>query len=1029
LCRIHSGEPLVTDEGYVGIDVHRAARICSAAHGGQIILSAATARLVDVDLRDLGEHRLKDLSAPQHLYQLGYADFPPLRTLNFTNLPVQATALVGRERECEEAGALLREHRLVTLVGPGGTGKTRLALQVAADATDDFKDGVFWVPLATTRDPELVESAIKQSVGVTDGLANHLAGKETLLLLDNFEQVVDAAPFLAEMLLSAAGVKLLVTSREPLRLTSEWEYLVPSLHQTEALALFAERARAVRADFKPDQAVTEICRQLDGLPLAIELAAARVKSLTPGQILERLGRRFDLLTAGARDVPARQQTLRATIDWSYELLLPEERELFARLGVFSGGWTLEAAEAFCDADLDTLQSLVAKSLVKHDGERFSMLETIREYSLERLEEAGVGLDLAASHARFFLAFAERAVPELEGSEQQTWTRRVSDEHDNIHAALEHFVRAGSSDLELRLAAAIWEFWFFRGLWQETRRVVERALASSSGLSTARVRALQAAAWIAGRQGDLQIAEALAEECLRLSRELGDPRLIGRSLRVSAAVGYWGPHPDSQRVWALTEEAVDLARSAGDLRGLAAAVNNAGTWLHGAGDHRGAADRFEESLEIARRRGDQNGIVTALLNISEPERFLAEYGRARTHLAECLTVARELGFREVVVEAVYSLACLSAAVGDYGWTAALLGAAQRQGDFGHVIELESTRKEYEQALAAARQHLGDDGFEKTFAAGREMTLDAVMDHLEKDVRPFTVPIDAATAFSLVDGLDAVHLSSFAVVGEYMRFEDGVRNALKDARQNILMGLGRPGHKRNTHLIWAAPGSGKTYFVEQVAASLNDTSYREINLARCDEEEFRAFLRELDDASAERRLRFIDECDAKPGQPWPYELLLPCLDASVSRGLPRVLVFAGSSGSNLDAMKQGMASRPKGADLLSRIPGGNVYSIEPMGIGDRVLVALSHLRAATRETGQDLSAVEKMVLFYISIEPSLGNARQLREFAVRAAERLLPGEDRVKYDHLFSPGNPENKAFWMQWQAHHRALVNRFVTVAD
>ncbi len=334
---VHTGEPFLTGEGYVGMDVHRAARICSAAHGGQVVLSDATARLVDVDMHDLGEHRLKDLSAPQHLYQLGHEDFPPLRTVNFTNLPVQPTALVGRDRECEQVGALLREHRLVTLVGPGGTGKTRLALQVAADAIEDFEDGVFWVPLAAIRDPELVEPAIARVVGVKDGLANHLASRQALFVLDNFEQVVDAASRLAELLGSAPRIKLLATSREPLRLSSEWEYLVPSMSHSEAVALFTERARALRSEFQPDQAVAEICRRLDGLPLAIELAAARIKVLSPAQILERLGRRLDLLTAGARDLPDRQRTLRSTIDWSYELLLPMERELFARLGLFSGG--------------------------------------------------------------------------------------------------------------------------------------------------------------------------------------------------------------------------------------------------------------------------------------------------------------------------------------------------------------------------------------------------------------------------------------------------------------------------------------------------------------------------------------------------------------------------------------------------------------------------------------------------------------------------------------------------------------------
>ena len=973
---------------------------------------------------------MKDLAAPEHLYQLGRGTYPPLRTINFSNLPVQPTALVGRERESEEACALLREHRLVTLVGPGGTGKTRLALQVAADAIDDFPDGVYWVPLATARDPGLVEPAMAQALGVTGGLAEALAGKDALLLLDNFEQVVDAAPRLAELLSVAPGIKFLVTSREPLRLAAEWAYDVPPLPQAQALALFTERARAMQADFEPDKAVAEICRRLDGLPLAIELAAARVKALTPGQILERLGRSFDLLSASARDIPERQQTLRATLDWSYELLIRAERTLFARLSVFLGGWTLEAAEAICDADLDTLESLVAKSLVKRAADRFSMLETIREYSIERLGRASNADELADRHAHFFLGLIEEAAPHLDEADQQTWSKRVSDEHDNVRAALDHFTATGAADLELRLAAAIWEFWFNRGLWQEARRAVERALASSSGVSPARARALNGAAWMAGRQGDSDIAMAFAAEDVRISREVGDARLLGRALRRAAAIEYWSPAADPDRVRAQTEEAIDLARSVGDLRGLAAAVNNSGVWRRGSGDHRGAADRFEESLAIAREIGDRNGIVIGLVNIANTERQLGEHQQAQAHLRECLAVATEIGHREGVVETVNSLACSTAAVGDYGWTAALLGVAQREGDFGHVVSSTgTTAEELQTARSAAEEHLGGDRFETALAAGRELSLDAVMGYLEHSSEPLPAPVDIAGSLSLVTSLESVGMHSFAVVGQYMRFDEATRNSLKDARQNILMGLERPGHKRNNHLIWAAPGSGKSYFVEQVAASLTDITYAEINLAKCEERAFRAFLDGLGEPGDQRRLCFVDECDAKPDAPWPYELLLPCLDAAVSRGSPIVFVFAGSSGSNPEGMKARMAARPKGADLLSRVPHANVYSIAPMDTGDRVLVALTHLREAAREIGHDLTAVEKMALYYICIEPRLGNARQLREFAVRAAERLLPGEDRVKYDHLFGPGNPENKAFWTQWQANHRALVNHFVAVTD
>ena len=369
---LHTGEPLLTDEGYVGLDLHRGARVCAAGHGGQVLLSQPTRDLVDVDARDLGEHRLKDLLEPQRLYQLGAEEFPPLKTLDWTNLPVQATPLVGRERELTEAVALLREKRLLTLVGPPGAGKTRLALQLAAEVADEFEH-VWWVGLQEIRDPELVEPTIAQTIGARSDLAGFLRNRRALLLLDNVEQVLGFAPRLAELVGGSSNLKLLATSREPLHLTLEQQYPVPPLPEDDAMALFSERARAVRPGFAANGAVADICRRLDGLPLAIELAAARVKVLPPDALLARLEQRLPLLTGGARDVPERQQTLRATIAWSYDLLDLHEQELMARLSVFAGGWTLEAAEAVCDCELETLASLVDKSLVRERDGRFSLL--------------------------------------------------------------------------------------------------------------------------------------------------------------------------------------------------------------------------------------------------------------------------------------------------------------------------------------------------------------------------------------------------------------------------------------------------------------------------------------------------------------------------------------------------------------------------------------------------------------------------------------------------------------------------------
>jgi predicted ATPase/DNA-binding CsgD family transcriptional regulator len=647
------------------------------------------------------------------------AAFPPLWSLNLTNLPVQPNALIGREGELTEAGALLREHRLVTLVGPGGSGKTRLALRLAADAVEGFEDGVFWVSLAAIRDPSLVEPTIAQAVGVEGTLVEHLRGRRALLVLDNFEQVVAAAPDVAELLGSAAGLRLLVTSREPLHISGECEYGVPPLAEGEALELFTARARSLGGEFEPDDAVGELCRRVDGLPLAIELAAARVKVLTPVQMLARLPPRLALLTGGPRDLPERQRAVRTTIDWSYDLLAPGERALFARLAVFAGGWTLTSAEAVCGAGLDMLQSLVDKNLVRRADERFAMLETIREYALERLEGSDDAEVQRARHAGHFLAFAEDAAPELEGEGGTAWSRRVEDEHDNLRGALEYFVGCGDADRELRLVAAIWRFWFDQGYWDESRRALERALASSSEGTADRVRALHGASWIAGRQGDVEVALSFAEEGLRLSRELDDAWLIGRSLRYLATPVWLGG--DGDRAAALYEESARLSRATGDLHSAAAVVNNLAMNLLEAEEYRRAAELFGDALAMNRSSGNQSSSSVNLLNLGDAELALGNLPVAAAYLTESLATARAVGFREVIVEALYGLAGVAGAGGDQRRAAVLLGAASRAGDFGHRLE-DFERRLYERTVETARRALGAEALDAAIEAGRAMTLD-------------------------------------------------------------------------------------------------------------------------------------------------------------------------------------------------------------------------------------------------------------------------------------------------------------------
>ena len=585
---IHTGEPQATDEGYVGIDVHRAARIAAAAHGGQIVVSETTQKLLAADaaVRDLGEHRLKDLTGAEHLYQLGAGDFPPLRTLDATNLPVVSLPLVGREQELEELVALLSNGtRLVTVTGPGGTGKTRLALQVAAELVGTQRDGVFWVPLAGLSDPELLTSELAQTIGARDDLAAFLRGKELLLLLDNFEHLLDGAPAVARLLASSSALRVLVTSRAPLRVSGEREFRLEPLPAGDASALFVERARAVGKDLAHDSTVEAICRRLDGLPLAIELAAARTKLLGVEALLERLDSALPLLTGGARDAPERQRTLRGTIEWSYDLLDPASQELFARLAVFAGSSPLTAAEEVCDAELDALAALVDLSLLKPVGDdRFLMLETIREYAREKLDESGHGDDLRRRHAEFFRRLAEEAYARRFDAEAESAARLETD-HDDLRAALD-WLAAHDADAALELAGALGWFWLSRGLMEEGRTRLSDALAASGNRARARARALTAVGALTARHGDVESGRMQLEEAIELWRELGDRDELASALD---ALG-----------WPL---------------------------IYDAGDDAGALEAFEQSLELRRELGDAAGETRALVGVCQVLVALGDVDRA------------------------------------------------------------------------------------------------------------------------------------------------------------------------------------------------------------------------------------------------------------------------------------------------------------------------------------------------------------------------------------------------------------------
>jgi predicted ATPase len=521
---VHTGEPVAVDGLYTGLDVHRAARIMSAAHGGQVLLSQTTRDFLDeaVEVRDLGEHRLKDLSAPQRLYQLGDGEFPPLKSLNQTNLPVQPTPLIGRERELGGVLELMRSSRLLTLTGAGGSGKTRLALHAAAQLTDDFADGVWFVSLAPIADPDLVLQTVSSTLGVRGDLAEFVRHKQLLLLLDNVEQLLPgAAPSIAG-LLAAEGVKLLATSRERLGLSAEQEYIVPTLPLGDAVALFTARARQLKPTFEPDEHVDRIAAELDGLPLALELAASRVKVLTPQQIVERLGQSLELLASGNRDAPERQRTLEATIDWSYGLLSTEEQQLFVRLAVFVGGFDLKAAEVVCDAELDTLQSLIDKSLLRQTGEgRFFMLQTIREFAARRLTEGGEEEEMRRRHRGHFVAIAEAEFEVLYGIRdgQRAALARFALEHANVRAAVSHAFEAGEPDDVGRLIGCLTPLFITHGYLAEATEWLDAALRARDRLSKrGLLRLLLGGGEIARFGGDLGRAIELKEALLVLERD-------------------------------------------------------------------------------------------------------------------------------------------------------------------------------------------------------------------------------------------------------------------------------------------------------------------------------------------------------------------------------------------------------------------------------------------------------------------------------------------------------------------------------
>jgi predicted ATPase/class 3 adenylate cyclase len=651
---IHTGEASLSGTDYVGLTLHQVARIAAAGHGGQVLVSDASRGLLtaaahglDVELRDLGEHRLKDLARAERLYQVTGADlgkdFGPLRTLDArpNNLPTQVTSFVGRE-EIETARGLLARTRLLTLTGPGGTGKTRLALQLSAELMEEYPDGVFFVPLDAVTDPELVGAAIAAAVSLDagarppiDALVDWGARRQVLLVLDNFEQVTDAAPQVGRLIKETTGVRIVVTSRIVLRVYGEQEFPVPPLRfpdpgaamtaeraaDFEAVRLFVERAVAASPSFRlTDEdapAIVDIVSRLDGLPLAIELAAARVRVLPIASLRDRLDHRLAVLTGGARDLPARQQTLRGAIDWSYDLLTDPDKRLFERSSVFAGGACLTQAEAVCGPAtelggevLDGLDALVQQSLLRSvpggKGEpRFAMLPTIREYAAERAETRGDAGDIARRHTAAYLAMTESATGHFTGPEGRSWVDRIELDHDNLRAVLDRAVEQDDAETAMRLLVPMWRFWQIRGHLLEAENRVASILALPSAANQPpllRAKAYGAAGGISYWRGTFATTKARYETALEEARRSGDRPAIAQALSDSG----FGQVPDNR------------------------------DWSH----FREGMQRFLESLALFRELGDERGEAAVLWALSIADYGTNDLDAARTHVEEALVLYRK-----------------------------------------------------------------------------------------------------------------------------------------------------------------------------------------------------------------------------------------------------------------------------------------------------------------------------------------------------------------------------------------------------
>ncbi|MGH2428124.1 MAG: ATP-binding protein [Candidatus Limnocylindria bacterium] len=738
---LHTGTPLRTEEGYVGIDVHRAARISGAGHGGQVLVSSTTAALLSGSagapaLSDLGEHRLKDLAAPERIHQLGTDTHPPLKTLSPTNLPEPAGRLVGRSEELLQIGELLRDPdvRLVSLIGPGGIGKTRLAIEAAAAGAGQFPDGRWWVPLASVRDPAAAVRLIVQVLGLAEEgdpaqIRRHLEARQALLVVDSVEHLLPGIAARLAELLPAHGSSALVTSREPLRLRAERLVRVPVLSESAAEQLLVGRAAALGIELMPSEALTELVRRLDRLPLALELAAGRLPILSVEQVLARLGQRLDLFVA-AGDADPRQRTLRTTIEWSHELLAEPEQVLFRWLAVFEGGCTLEAAEVVCEADLDVVQSLVDRSLVQRVAEadrppRFTMLESIAQFAAERLTESGEAPDIRARHAAWARDLAERVDQQLAAGEpEERWVALLNPELDNLRAAVEFGLETDDAQLVRRIAAALPTFWVMHGRSAEGRAWIERALALDPTEDATRRRLLTGLAILAYLQGDYPAATIAADEAAQLAMRLGPA--VGRYAQIREQARAALLRGDLAAAEPLLEEAFVVAREDDNGVGMSSCRINLAAIANRTARHERALALLAENLPFVRGRGQARCEANSLVGLAETFGYLGQASDAVDHAIAAAEVAPRAADPLLVVENLRWYARAAPSIGLAAESARILGACQHA-----EAELDAALEPHEQAardelVATLRRLMPETGLERELARGRSLDLAAATD---------------------------------------------------------------------------------------------------------------------------------------------------------------------------------------------------------------------------------------------------------------------------------------------------------------